>query len=80
MITSGLIWVIGDNGSRHDPRGRKVVRRKQISNVTLRKELRYLSGFLNWLCRQRPPYLRENPISLSNAKSIQPARDSRSGV
>jgi integrase len=58
-------------GERVDTLGRRIVRLRAISNVTLRKELRYLSGFFNWCCRQRPPYLRENPIPLSNAPSVK---------
>lgn len=59
------------DGSRLDARGRQIVRRRPVSNVTLKTELRYLSGFFNWCCRQRPPYLRENPIPLSNAAAIR---------
>lgn len=59
------------DGTRKSTLGRRVVRKRAVSNVTLRKELRYLSGFLNWCCRQRPPYLRENPFPLSNASSIR---------
>ncbi len=59
------------DGDRRDTRGRRIVRRRSVSNITLRKELRYLSAFLNWCCRQRPPYLRENPITLSNASRIK---------
>ncbi len=59
------------DGERFDSRGRRIIRRRPISNVTLRTELRYLSGFFNWCCRQRPPYLRENPIPLSNARNIK---------
>lgn len=59
------------NGDGTDSNGRRIVRRKRISNVTLRKELRYLSSFLNWCCRQRPAYLRENPLRLSNAPRIK---------
>jgi len=59
------------DGTQRDSRGRKVVRYHPASNVTLRKELRYLSSFFNWCCRQRPPYLRENPIPLSNASSVK---------
>jgi len=58
-------------GERKDVRGRRIVRCRPVSNVTLRKELRYLSGFFNWCCRQRPPYLRENPIPLSNASVVK---------
>lgn len=58
-------------GDRQDSRGRRIVRQRPVSNVTLRKELRYLSAFFNWCCRQRPPYLRENPIPLSNASRIK---------
>lgn len=63
------------DGSKRSKIGRRVSRYKPVSNVTLRKELRYLSGFFNWCCRQRPPYLRENPIPLSNAASLK--NDSR---
>jgi len=59
------------DGERRDRRGRRIVRRKAISNVSLRKELRYLSSFMNWCCRQRPAFLRENPIALSNARRIK---------
>lgn len=59
------------DGSQRDVRGQKIVRKKQLSNVGLKTELRYLSGFFNWCCRQRPRYLRENPIPLSNAGSIK---------
>lgn len=59
------------DGSNRSRIGRRIVRKKPISNVTLKTELRYLSGFFNWCCRQRPPYLRGNPIRLSNAKSIR---------
>ena len=59
------------DGSRRDSRGRRIVRKRQISNVTLKTELRYLSGFFNWCCRQRPRYLRENPIPLSNAAKLK---------
>jgi integrase len=59
------------DGQTQDRNGRKIVRIRAVSNVTLRKELRYLSAFFNWCCRQRPPYLRENPIKLSNASSIK---------
>jgi integrase len=59
------------SGLRIDARLRRIVRRLPITNVTLRKELRYLSGFFNWCCRQRPRYLPENPIPLSNAASIK---------
>lgn len=58
-------------GNRRDARGRRVIRKRAVSNVTLRKELRYLSGFCNWCCRQRPPFLRENPVRLSNAANIK---------
>lgn len=58
-------------GERRDKRGRRVVRNHSVSNVPLRKELRYLSAFCNWCCRQRPPFLRENPIPLSNASAIK---------
>lgn len=58
-------------GEQRDASGRRIVRKRAISYVTLRKELRYLSGFFNWCCRQRPPYLRENPIPLSNAHNIK---------
>jgi len=58
-------------GEERDSRGRRVVRRRRISNVTLKTELRYLSGFCNWCCRQRPRYLRENPIPLSNAANVK---------
>ncbi len=61
-------------GERLDSLGRRIVRRRAISNVTLRKELRYLSRFFNWCCRQRPPYLRENPIPLSNANLVKDDR------
>ena len=43
-------------GQRKDSRGRKIVRKRSVSNVTLKKELRYLSGFFNWCTRQRPPF------------------------
>lgn len=59
------------HGDQLDSQGRRIVRNKPVSNVTLRKELRYLSGFFNWCCRQRPPYLRENPIPLSNASAVK---------
>lgn len=59
------------DGSRLSKRGWKIVRSRPVSNVTLKKELRYLSGFLNWCCRQRPPYLRENPIPLSIAAAVK---------
>ena len=58
-------------GERQDARGRRIVRKKAVSNVTLRKELRYLSAFFNWCCKQRPRYLLENPIPLSNAGRIK---------
>ncbi len=47
------------------------MRHRPISNVTLKTELRYLSGFFNWWCRQRPRYLGENPIQLSNAANLK---------
>lgn len=58
-------------GDERDRRGRRIVRRRSVSNVTLRTELRYLSGFFNWCCRQRPRLLRENPIPLSNASKLK---------
>lgn len=58
-------------GEQRDSRGRRVVRRSTVSNVTLRKELRYVSAFCNWCCRQRPRFLHENPIPLSNAANIK---------
>jgi len=58
-------------GDDRDMRGWRIVRKRPVSNVTLRTELRYLSGFFNWCCRQRPPFLRENPIPLSNASAIR---------
>ena len=58
-------------GSARDTRGRRNVRTRLVSNVTLRKELTYLSGFFNWCCRQRPPFLRENTVPLSNAANIK---------
>ena len=59
------------DGQRRDNRGRRIVRNRPVSNVTLKTELRYLSGFFNWCCRQRPRYLRENPIPLSNAAKLK---------
>ncbi len=59
------------DGTMRDRRGRKIVRKRKPSNVTMRTELRYLSGFFNWCCRQRPRYLRENPIPLSNAAKLK---------
>jgi len=59
------------DGRATDSRGRKVVRTRQISNVSLRKELRYLGAWFNWMCRQRPPLLRENPIPLSNSSRLK---------
>jgi len=59
------------DGARKDRRGRKIVRNRMPSNVTMRTELRYLSGFFNWGCRQRPRYLRENPIPLSSAAKLK---------
>lgn len=59
------------DGENRDRKGRRIVHKRPVSNVTLRTELRYLSVFFNWCRKQRPPYLRENPIPLCNAAAIK---------